>query len=507
MIPKTEQTILDFEAKLKKLIDQGLPIARAVALAYSAHKIMDVLYEEVSDKAAAELERGAQGLITGELAKRVVEQPWAKDGLTLSRRTASGRKRVLRNVRNALSTAIKRGKNAEDTAKKLFDGYGHGGILPTAELPKYLKELEWVGRNLDIYDKAYREILYRAKRNIELQRKGAMKQAYQDVMKAVERGRKDLLDKAIHTAAQEQTRYFARRIARTELARAYHDGAVARYDADEDVLAYRWRLSSRHPAFDICDFYANADLYGLGKGVYPKGKAPQLPAHPHCMCHLQPVYELDGKEKDNVEKGGEEYLKGLTTIEQRKLLGVNGAKEFLAGRASWQEKIRGAEGRGMKSRLTKELEKEYGAIYRQSGALSGALNDKNDPWQERRDEHAARYYEFLRNIKKDTVVDRWVKSTGMRRKSIEKIYDHLLINEYELTVGKHRFDVSYEMAQSMQRLFLGQGVRSYDILMMKHERLEYELMNRYGYSYDEAHDLTNIKYNYEQARRNYHGKR
>ena len=89
-------------------------------------------------------------------------------------------------------------------------------------------------------------------------------------------------------AVQEKARYHAERIARTENARAYADGQMSRYMNDPDVVALKWKLGSRHPRYDICDFYANADLYGLGKGVYPKDKFPRLPAHPHCMC-LCPV--------------------------------------------------------------------------------------------------------------------------------------------------------------------------------------------------------------------------
>ena len=73
------------------------------------------------------------------------------------------------------------------------------------------------------------------------------------------------------------------------MARAYHDGFLARWDADENCIAYQWRLSGRHPVYDICDLYAKANLYGLGAGIFPKGKVPLIPAHPNCMCVLKPV--------------------------------------------------------------------------------------------------------------------------------------------------------------------------------------------------------------------------
>lgn len=38
-----------------------------------------------------------------------------------------------------------------------------------------------------------------------------------------------------------------------------------------------------------------------------------------------------------------------------------------------------------------------GHLYKNYGGVSGALNDDNDPWQIRRDKHAEKYYEALRN--------------------------------------------------------------------------------------------------------------
>ena len=47
--------------------------------------------------------------------------------------------------------------------------------------------------------------------------------------------------------------------------------------------------------------------------------------------------------------------------------------------------------------------------------------------------------------------------------------------------------------------FLAGKLYECDIILIKHERLEYELMNRYKYYYDEAHRITERKYNYSKA--------
>ena len=77
-----------------------------------------------------------------------------------------------------------------------------------------------------------------------------------------------MVDKAIYVATQEKARYFAERIARTEKARAYMDGAMYPYAHDPDCVAFKWKLSSYHPCDDICDLYANADLWGMGEGIF-----------------------------------------------------------------------------------------------------------------------------------------------------------------------------------------------------------------------------------------------
>ena len=55
------------------------------------------------------------------------------------------------------------------------------------------------------------------------------------------------------------------------------------------------RLSSKHEALDACDFYADADLWGLGPGVYPKAEAPIPPFHVGCLCMLSPIIAVSNK--------------------------------------------------------------------------------------------------------------------------------------------------------------------------------------------------------------------
>lgn len=130
---------------------------------------------------------------------------------------------------------------------------------------------------------------------------------------------------------------------------------------------------------------------------------------------------------------------------------------------------------------------------------SGALNDKNDPMQVRREAHAKQYYDSVRNSDKSYIVSAIAKNTGLSKKSVSKIYDHVFVNKYELYGGFRNFDPDYDMAESFRRLREGRNIQKHDIIMLKHERLEYELMHKLGLSYEKAHTLTVRKYNYSEA--------
>lgn len=141
-----------------------------------------------------------------------------------------------------------------------------------------------------------------------------------------------------------------------------------------------------------------------------------------------------------------------------------------------------------------------------SGAVKGALTDKNDPLYVKRDAHAIKYYESVRRSKKSNIVKTIANNTGISEKSINKVYDHVFINDHELYGGKRRFDPDYDMAESFRRLREGKSIQEHDLIMLKHERLEYELMNKKHMSYQEAHRLAEKKYNYQKALKEFKNK-
>ncbi len=69
---------------------------------------------------------------------------------------------------------------------------------------------------------------------------------------------------------------------------AFQEGVYAAGAVNPSYIGIRWNLSASHPEPDICNELAEADLYGLGKGVYKAGEEPVLP-HPNCLCFATPV--------------------------------------------------------------------------------------------------------------------------------------------------------------------------------------------------------------------------
>ena len=123
-----------------------------------------------------------------------------------------------------------------------------------------------------------------------------------------------------------------------------------------------------------------------------------------------------------------------------------------------------------------------------TGAISGALN----PNSKEALAHAERYYEFVRHQTTDTA--RIAKNTVISQTKIDKIKKHVFIDEHELLDGVKRFDPSYHMAESWQRLATG-NYRKEDIILLKHEYAELRLMEK-GYSQDAAHIRASKRYNY-----------
>lgn len=123
----------------------------------------------------------------------------------------------------------------------------------------------------------------------------------------------------------------ALRVFRTELNRAHGEAYQSGAGTHPDVVGMRFNLSPTHPRVDICDYYASANLYGLGPGVYPIGEAP-WPAHPNTMSYLTAVFRDEVTPKD--QKDQHDLLTGLRDLpaaRQDTILGRQKAAALRAG--------------------------------------------------------------------------------------------------------------------------------------------------------------------------------
>ena len=482
----THEVVARFERRIRGLLAEGVPVAEAVRRAYVLYPVMKVMADEVQAQIVAEAVRGYGDALPEGVSDCLFTHSWAPDKLTLSERTTRGGLLVRALVAQAITQQLKKGATYRRTARTIFDGYKKGGLIPEQDLPKFLQDIVEAGRRADIPRAKLLQMLKPVKKEIAKRTTAGMRAAYAQLAQAVEAQNEKALDNAIYVATQERTRYFAERIARTEMARAYHDGFLARWDADENCIAYQWRISGRHPVYDICDLYAKANLYGLGAGIFPKGKVPLIPAHPNCMCFLKPVIRgmLDNETPhERIEDGGMEYLRSVNPHQRRLLLGVYGAKAVMEGKVSWTELARGYGGKKVDSRLSQRGGRS--GIIEQSGALN--------PDSKRARKHAAIYYESVRHMTTDC--ERIAANTGFREQDIRVIKNHVFIEEHDLYAGRQRFAPDYEMAQSWQRLIDGRNIQERDIVLLNHEYIESVFMKT-GFSTVEAHEKAQGIYNY-----------
>lgn len=232
---------------------------------------------------------------------------------------------------------------ARELALELYTGYGlrNGEVLRWSGqalrlLPAPLREL--------VKDPQVRQVLSGAARRASASRlrTAALRSAYLQAIDAdlagVGRAR---LDKLLKVAMEEKVRYFANRIAQSELARAHSDRIGRELLADVTIDVVQWRMSAAHPRADICDVFAKVDKFGLGPGCYPKRLAPGPTAHPFCRCRLRSRPDLRATNARENPAAEREFLRGFNDREAAQLVGSRSKlRKVLGGtpaREVWNE--------------------------------------------------------------------------------------------------------------------------------------------------------------------------
>ena len=229
---------------------------------------------------------------------------------------------------------------ARALALELYEGYGFNPeeVLNIDKandaIPRYMREA--LLDSPEVKAKLARDY---AKAQTKALRTGALKAAYTELLDAIDKTEAgvgaDYLDKKIKVAFEEKLRYFATRIAQTELHRAYAIEQAKEYFLDGDVDFVKWELSITHPVEDICDYFAGVNR-GYGPGVYPVNEAPVAPAHPYCQCVLSPEFFPQGSAVDDLTKAEMEYFNSLPPDQQRKVAGsAKKLERIKAGESAW----------------------------------------------------------------------------------------------------------------------------------------------------------------------------
>jgi len=220
----------------------------------------------------------------------------------------------------------------------------------------------------------------------------------------------------------------ADRLVMTETSNAYNTAALESYKA-AGVKQVRFVPGPDEGRCERCRTYAYEN-----KGIYDIDDAPHIPVHPRCRCRWVAVVDVEGRTKQIREK----MLSDLK-----------------------------AEGATLPSV--------------QFGGHSGAIIFEDAP---EAIAHAQQYYTAVRKMTAD--VSRISKNTGWKKRNVAAVKQHVFIDEHLIDGRMQRFDPSYEIAQSWQRLIDGRNIQEQDMVLLNHELMELQLM-REGLTFEQAH--------------------
>ena len=336
----TKQQLTDYLTAMQSVVSDGIVTATALALG-----------EPISSR--------MQSKAVLQLVEQAFNERW-EDGLTLSKRLWQHNKITSDGIEKVLSSGAKTGKSVSSIMyemQRVIEGgvqtYGLNGSQTSGLNSRRFEIIsrnrnQWTAQLVDaakqlIHNpqakKHWKTTVKEAERYIDkLATTGtrhASLQLLNEMKRAVDRSRLDLVDKSLNWWLYDKQLYSLKRIARTEMATATHRAVISDTVDNPSVIGYQWRLSSGHKITDICDYYASIEQ-GLGKGVWRKESVPNSKAHPHCMCLLIPrVTKIK-------EKGSENYPQFVQSLsdKQRAALLPQWANDALANNIPLKQLLR-----------------------------------------------------------------------------------------------------------------------------------------------------------------------
>ncbi len=140
-------------------------------------------------------------------------------------------------------------------------------------------------------------------------------------------------------------------------------------------------------------------------------------------------------------------------------------------------------------------------FFERESEISGGITN---PLSVKAELHAILYYEEIRKRTDD--VYKIAKITGYTPEQILRVKNYLFLETHILSKGIQRFDPSFEIAETWQRLSdLQHEVKDFDFLLIPHELYEMDLVLK-GISQEDAHILASEKFPYPQNVTKYYEK-
>lgn len=236
-------------------------------------------------------------------------------GIALSRKLYAAAEVTGQVVQGIVQKHVAGFQDSRKLALELFEGYTFRE--PDAEplkmapsnpkLPRYMREAL-------LSDDTLQGQMERAFARIQTNNlsTAALRAAYSQLLDSIDAMQavagKKLLEKRLEIAFFERMRYFANRIAQTELHRAYAQARAREMLGDTDLEYVEVRRSPGQQEPCICVLYTGRNAFGLGPGVYPKLRAPVPPYHPFCRCYLKPRLDLTGRKPQDEDEGADRYF-------------------------------------------------------------------------------------------------------------------------------------------------------------------------------------------------------
>jgi len=316
--------------EITKNINKGMTIAKAVDTAFidvSYTQNMESLYSKVLGDVAESAVEKTTIAVDSALASEYFLNTQFVGGLSLSDRLHS--KDAQRAVKEVLRDQAKKATSVETVFSEIKKkGFSSLDRIPDS-MTKAIAEFKKIGLTPAVekeLNKLQRQV---SKLSFNERSNKALQKSYQNVINVMRSDKTALIDKAVDRAVQSKVSYLNKRIARTEIARSYEMSFQRAMYEDDDIVGFEWVLSSAHPRTDICDFYADADLYGIGEGVYPKDASAPIPAHPNCLCQKNYIMagDTDIKRKPQYsQKRANKYLSNIGDKERGNIIGVGNAQ-------------------------------------------------------------------------------------------------------------------------------------------------------------------------------------